>query len=288
MRLLLCCLLCVGLVACSTNPGSSKSGRVYKLANDVEPVGGFDASSVPVVTPVWEALSPQGNKSPYVVRGKQYQIMPANAQYKEEGYASWYGLKFHDELTSNGERYDMYSFSAAHKSLPLPSYVKVTNLDNNEVLVVRVNDRGPFHSDRIIDLSYASAIRLGFKDKGTARVKIERLMPQPSKRNANSVASKQSGVAAEVVNVDRLAPFVQVAAFGSRDLAEAMRERVGLLVGDVDSFLGSAEGANGVVYRVRLGPFPSLEKAQKVRAMLTDNGVGKPQIITRSIKARGN
>jgi len=281
-----CLLFGIYLVGCAGKPE-----RVYKLEHDVEPSGGFEATDLPLLTPKWEPLSPQGNKSPYVVRGIEYQIMPFDSDYVEEGYASWYGLKFHNELTSNGERYNMYSFSAAHKSLPLPSYVNVTNLDNGTSLVVRVNDRGPFHSNRIIDLSYAAAIKLGFKDRGTARVRVERIKIAPP------IVQQRSGVASEIEDndapnrksfVDRIAPFVQVAAFSSHDLAEAMRERVALLEPDVDAFLAEVEGANGLVYRVRLGPFSSTQDANLVVKKLIANDVGRPQVISRSINARGN
>ena len=120
-----------------------------------------------------EPKSKGGNKSPYKVFGKRYYVMPSAKGYREQGLASWYGIKFHGHKTSNGETYDMYQMSAAHKSLPLPSYVRVTNLANNRSVIVRVNDRGPFHGDRLIDLSFAAATKLDFIDSGTARVNIE-------------------------------------------------------------------------------------------------------------------
>ncbi|WP_269792218.1 septal ring lytic transglycosylase RlpA family protein [Stenotrophomonas sp. Iso1] len=129
----------------------------------------------PVVTS--EARSPVGNKSPYVVLGKQYQVMDRVDGYVEQGTASYYGQKFHGRLTSNREVYDMYTFSAAHKTLPLPSFARVTNLDNGESVVVRVNDRGPFHDGRVIDLSYAAAVRLGITQRGTGRVEVRALTP---------------------------------------------------------------------------------------------------------------
>ena len=113
------------------------------------------------------------NSRPYEVLGKRYFPMQTGKGYEETGYASWYGQKFHGHLTSNGETYDMFAMTAAHKTLPLPSYVKVTNLANGKTAVVRVNDRGPFHSDRIIDLSYAAAQKLGYQKHGTAKVKLE-------------------------------------------------------------------------------------------------------------------
>ena len=270
-------LTCFVLVACSTKPSR------YKIDQDVDPGGQFDVSNIPEVVPKWEPLSPQGNQASYEVLGERYRVLPADSVYEEEGLASWYGLKFHGELTSNGEIYDMYSFSAAHKTLPLPSYVRVTNLENNQELIVRVNDRGPFHSDRIIDLSYAAAIKLGYKDKGTARVKLERLNVSPPGAGdaVKATAKKHSG---QVLS-DKLVPFVQVAAFSSYDLAEAMGKRVqGVLPGS-KVFLTDTQTATGLLYRVRVGPFESSQEAKRAVEALTSSGVGAPQVITRSIKA---
>ncbi|MCD7098308.1 septal ring lytic transglycosylase RlpA family protein [Stenotrophomonas sp. MMGLT7] len=122
-----------------------------------------------------EPRSPIGNQSPYQVLGKTYKVMNDVAGYVEKGTASYYGGKFHGRLTSNREVYDMYAFTAAHKTLPLPSFALVTNLDNGESVVVRVNDRGPFHDDRVVDLSYAAAVKLGITQRGTGRVEVRAL-----------------------------------------------------------------------------------------------------------------
>ncbi len=124
-----------------------------------------------------EPRSRVGNKSPYSVLGKQYRVMPDSAGYVEQGIASYYGQKFHGRRTSNLEVYDMYAFTAAHKTLPLPSFARVTNLENGKSVVVRVNDRGPFHAGRIIDLSYAAAVKLGITQRGTGRVEVRALTP---------------------------------------------------------------------------------------------------------------
>lgn len=270
-------LVCFVLAACSYKPSR------YKMEQDVDPGGQFDVSNIPEVVPKWEPLSPQGNQSSYEVLGERYRVLPADSEYEEEGLASWYGLKFHGELTSNGEIYDMYSFSAAHKTLPLPSYVRVTNLDNNQALIVRVNDRGPFHSDRIIDLSYAAAIKLGYKDKGTARVKLERLQVLPAD-SAEAAKTPMSEKSVQPLS-DKLVPFVQVAAFSSYDLAEAMGKRVqGVLPGS-NVFLADTQTATGLLYRVRVGPFATSQEAERAVEALTGSGVGAPQVITRSIKA---
>jgi rare lipoprotein A len=127
------------------------------------------------VVPKYEQVSRYGNPDTYQVMGKKYEVMTNATGYKSRGIASWYGTKFHAGRTSSGEPYDMYALTAAHKTLPLPSYVRVKNLENGRVAIVKVNDRGPFHESRIMDLSYAAAVKLGVFPKGTAMVEIEAL-----------------------------------------------------------------------------------------------------------------
>lgn len=133
-----------------------------------------DVDAIPEPEVRDEPRSRAGNKS-YSVLGKRYQVLDSAHGYAEEGLASYYGKKFHGRRTSSQEVYDMYAFTAAHKTLPLPSFARVTNLDNGRSIVVRVNDRGPFHAGRVIDLSYAAAVKLGYRDRGTARVRVEAL-----------------------------------------------------------------------------------------------------------------
>ena len=158
--------------------GDYKAGGLYKPGvADTTPdhVPDLDCIREPVVTA--EARSRVGNKSPYTVLGKQYRVLDRVDDYVEQGTASYYGNKFHGRRTSNQEVYDMYAYSAAHKSLPLPSFARVTNLDNGKSVVVRVNDRGPFHEGRVIDLSYAAAVKLGITQRGTGRVEVRGLAP---------------------------------------------------------------------------------------------------------------
>ena len=135
-----------------------------------------DVDAIPEPEVRAEPRSRAGNRA-YSVLGKRYSVLDSADGYVEEGYASYYGNKFHGRRTSNQEVYDMYAFTAAHKSLPLPSFVRVTNLANGKSVVVRVNDRGPFHAGRVIDLSYAAAVKLGYRSQGTARVRVEALQP---------------------------------------------------------------------------------------------------------------
>lgn len=138
----------------------------------------IDVDAIPEPEVIREPRSAVGNRSSYTVLGKQYRVLGDAEGYVETGIASFYGKKFHGRRTSNLEVYDMYAFSAAHKTLPLPSFVRVTNLDNGKSVIVRVNDRGPFHPGRVIDLSYAAATKLGYVRNGTARVEVRALVPE--------------------------------------------------------------------------------------------------------------
>ncbi|WP_412727640.1 septal ring lytic transglycosylase RlpA family protein [Alteromonas sp. D210916BOD_24] len=160
-------MLCTLLCACQSAP----SGR-YTQRHDSAPRHVEKIPETLDAVPKYEAYR-VFNSRPYKVLGNHYTPLTSGKGFEEIGYASWYGQKFHGHLTSNGETYNMFAMSAAHKTLPLPSYVKVTNLDNNKQAIVRVNDRGPFHDNRIIDLSYAAAVKLGYHSKGTTKVKIE-------------------------------------------------------------------------------------------------------------------
>src|SRR5690554_772424 len=162
------------LVACSSSPEAPSR---YSQKHDSIPTQLPTAEQLVEPEPKFEARSRGGNKT-YSLFGQTWHILDDISGFHEEGIASWYGEKFHGHLTSNGETYDMYAMSAAHKTLPLPTYVRVTNLENNKNVVVRVNDRGPFHHNRIIDLSYVAAYKLGMLKSGTARVHIEALHPQ--------------------------------------------------------------------------------------------------------------
>jgi rare lipoprotein A len=192
----LCCTLM--LASCSqtpepkstptaTNPGweEPNKGR-YSQATDSHPDRLPTLLEMTDPEPRAEALSRGGNK-PYNIYGVDYSPRTDLMEYKESGIASWYGHKFHGHLTSNGETYNVFAMSAAHKTLPLPSYVRVTNLDNGKSAIVRVNDRGPFHQDRVIDLSYSAAYKIGMMGKGTARVQVE-LLASPAMTSQESYA----------------------------------------------------------------------------------------------------
>ena len=156
------------IIACS------ETGQRYQIKNDHSPEAIPPLEHIEDVSPRYEPYSRGGNKD-YSVRGVNYKVFKDITEFTESGNASWYGNKFHGHLTANGERYNMFAMSAAHKNLPLPSYIQVTNLENNKQIIVRVNDRGPFHDGRIIDLSYAAAYKLDMLKSGTAKVQIKLL-----------------------------------------------------------------------------------------------------------------
>jgi len=192
-------------------PGGLYAPGVADGAPDVP----ADVANLPEPVPHAEPLSHYGNRSPYVVLGKTYTVLPSAAGYVERGVASWYGTKFDGRATSNFEPYDLYQFTAAHRTLPLPSYARVTNLDNGRSVIVRINDRGPFHEGRLIDLSYAAAVKLGVNAHGTANVEVRGIDPgQPLPPMANaavvSAASKPaSPLPKPVVAARKPEPVVQ-------------------------------------------------------------------------------
>ncbi|USQ12666.1 septal ring lytic transglycosylase RlpA family protein [Legionella lytica] len=191
--------------------------------------------------PTQEPLSRYGNPTEYYVDGKTYRVMTNTRRYKARGTASWYGTKFHKQRTSSGEPYNMYVMSAAHKTLPLPTYVRVKNLNNGKVAVVKVNDRGPFHSDRIIDLSYAAALKLGVFPKGTALVEIEALAgPATEGRyfiqagafvtatSAKQLKSKLDRLSRSPVTIEHYKKhyIVRVGPFANKDMADSLKQKL--------------------------------------------------------------
>ncbi|HEU4812672.1 MAG TPA: septal ring lytic transglycosylase RlpA family protein [Xanthomonadaceae bacterium] len=259
---------------------------------------------IPEPVVVAEPRSRYGNRSPYTVLGKSYRVLDSAEGYVDRGIASYYGQKFHGRRTSSLEVYDMYTFSAAHKTLPLPSYARVTNLANGESVVVRVNDRGPFHEGRIIDLSYAAAVKLGIHQTGTARVEVRALVPgvaEPAVEVAAAapasgmdalVAALPGGpalgaepVAPTTIDVEAL-PLVpadalsdtvtlQVASFSTRPNAEIALARLRT------AGIEDAQAVDFVVdgrtfWRVRIGPVSGSDAAG-LAERVAGLGFGQPQ-----------
>ena len=222
-----------------------------------------DVSSVPDAVPRAEPRSKRGNPSSYEVFGKRYYVMDSASGHVERGVASWYGEKFHGRLTSSGEPYDMYLMTAAHKTLPLPAYAQVTNLDNGRTVVVKINDRGPFVGNRVIDLSYAAAARLDMLRKGTAMVEIRVIEPgdkkagrkTPAPPAPSALAVPGSGAGSSAAGEPM---FVQLGAFAEDRNAQSLAQR--LRQQGVEDVLVREDQSNGRrLYRVRVGPVSSVE-----------------------------
>lgn len=237
----------------------------------------FDVDALPQPVPRHEPLARYGNHSPYVVMGKTYRVLPEGAGYVERGTASWYGTKFHGRLTSTREPYDMYAFTAAHKTLPLPSYARVTRLDNGRSVIVRINDRGPFVGDRLIDLSYAAAVKLGVHLTGTAPVEVRVLQPGDDP-NANKPAPRVTKPPSTVQSGGQM--FLQVGAFSARENAFAYRRRLES-AGFDDVRVYTARTPSGRVWRVRIGPLNDRLQADQIRSRLRSKGFGEPRILSR-------
>ena len=235
-----------------------------------------------------EPRSKYGNGPVYEVLGRRYTVMRSSSGYKERGVASWYGKKFHGNLTSNREPYDMYAMTAAHKALPLPSYVRVRNLRNNKSVIVRVNDRGPFVHNRIIDLSYSAALKLDMVKDGTSLVEVEAISFDPpsgdrptSQTTAAPEPRPDPPATPRTVNaaVAENRIFVQVGAFGSRDNAE---QRLGQLrsKGIGISFILEDTSSDPTLYRVRIGPIKGVVQYDIIVEELENLGITDPYLVT--------
>lgn len=254
---------------------------------------------VPDAEPKWEPLHKPATR-PYVVLGKEYVPNTALKPYKARGIASWYGKKFHGQKTSNGEIYDMFAMTAAHPTLALPSYVRVTNVTSGKSVIVRVNDRGPFHAGRIIDLSYTAAYKLGLINGGSGQVEVEAILPgdvtgtayaqvaPPAERDeiarlARQMEREQRPVqsAASIGASDDNAPgiYLQLGAFGNPDNAENMRNHLARELDWLNEPLRIRSG--GGLHRLHLGPYASRGEAEQIAERIRASLGQRPTIITR-------
>jgi rare lipoprotein A len=325
LKLMAFAALTVLVASCSTSRApAQKSPTAVRSApgldinrahKDGAPWWDVDVTRIPDATPTLHSGPYKAN--PYTVLGKTYFPMQESRTYVASGTASWYGTKFHGQNTANGEVYDLYGMSAAHKTLPLPSYVRVTNLDNNKTVILRVNDRGPFYSDRIIDLSYAAAKKLGYAETGTARVKVEGIDPQqwwaakgrpaPLMLNEPKVAQNSAPVmtasagtveqwtpppqqhAAAVVpvqidakknaSVPASGRYLQVGAFANPDAAELLRSKLSGMV-SAPVFISSIVRNQQTLHRVRLGPIGSPGEIQQVQNSVRLANLGSPSLVS--------
>ena len=258
--LLLTVLIGTMLAGCADKP-TQPSGQ-----SDGPSTSDITAADVKDAVPRAEPRARYGNHSPYEVFGKTYTVMPSSRGYREKGTASWYGSKFHGRRTSSGEPYDMHLATAAHKSLPLPTYAEVTNLDNGRKVVVKINDRGPFKDDRIIDMSYGAALRLDMIRTGTARVEVRAI----DVGGGGEVADTQP--ANEVTSETWLQAGAYSRKDGARQLAGRL-EKSGLEPVSIHKDDG--------LYRVWLGPYPSDSRAQRVIDRAVELGFDRPHRVKR-------
>ncbi len=263
-----CWLIILMLTSCSSSKAPSKKGAYY--LDDGPPKGSVDLTSVKDAVPHSEPFSKTGNK-PYVVFGKRYVPLKSNTGFKQKGTTSWYGKKFHGKRTSSGEAYDMYKMTAAHTVLPIPSYAQVTNINNGRSVIVRINDRGPFKHNRVMDLSYAAALKLDVVKTGTGEVAIIAI-------SENKPTSKKL-----VLEKSEQQVFIQMGAFSNQDSAYKLQKRLqadGYSSVDVER----VERTGLSLYRVRLGPLQKLDDIDFIMGDLQHAGYSDAQIIVETTK----
>lgn len=261
-------LACIGftamlLVSCSRDKAVLEPADGPSTRN-------ITASDVADAVPRDEPLARYGNHSPYEVFGKKYHVLPSSKGYREQGIASWYGSKFHGRRTSSGEPYDMHLATAAHKSLPLPTYAEVTNLDNGRKVIVKINDRGPFKHDRLIDLSYGAALRLGMTGTGTARVDVRVIDVSEEQPVLTAAADPDPAYPAMDGTV------LQAGAYGKREGAERLTgqlERAGIRPVSINN--------TGGLFRVWLGPYSSQSEVESVVNQVISLGFERPHRVKR-------
>lgn len=231
-----------------------------------------DETKIPNAVPKVEPLSRIGNKPYYDVFGRRYYVMRSSAGYEERGIASWYGTRFHSHRTSNGERYNMLAMTAAHKSLPLPTYVLVTNLKNNKQVIVKVNDRGPFEANRLIDLSYVAAKKLGMLGHGTAYVDVKSIDPRDYQGHPEMFAKHRKPHPLYEPRQHQLASnsiyYLQVGAFHDRNHAIRLKQRLQKMVSAPVNVAYS-----GHLYRVHIGPIRDVVAAGRLSKHLRAAGL---------------
>lgn len=276
MRYLIVCML-TGIyllqTGCATDPVSQDGPMDFPK--------GYNPDSIPDAIPRSEPLSRFGNPTYYDVYGKRYYVRKSSKDFRQEGIASWYGKQFHGRRTSSGEMYDMFKMTAAHKTLPLPTYVKVANQKNGRTIVVKVNDRGPFHSNRIIDLSYAAAVKLGITASGTAPVLIEAINDHTgsltSKPIKEELFSQENSIPQPLSQTNSLAKFVQLGIFSKIDNARRLQEKM------LHSALPTPEIMTVTIndanlYRVVIGPLESVNHLEIVNNQLDKLGIPHRQM----------
>lgn len=234
-----------------------------------------DVSRIPNAVPRVEPLSSKANPRSYTVLGHTYHVLRSAKGYVARGIASWYGSKFHGRTTSDGEIYSMFKMTAAHKTLPIPSYAQVTNLKNGRKVIVRINDRGPFHPNRIIDLSYVAAKKLGIASRGTGLVEVRSIDPRTWRRERFTPKPVQAKYRPPHKAKNVL--YLQAGAFASRYNAERLKKKLNALLPHRQVHLAYLRSDK--LYRVRVGPLPNVGEADKVAQIISDNGYPEPNVV---------
>lgn len=224
----------------------------------------MDVSKIPNAVPKLEAFSRYGNPSSYRALGKNYRVMHSSNGYRERGLASWYGTKFHHKRTSSGEAYDMYGMTAAHRTLPIPCYVKVTNLENGRQVTVKVNDRGPFRHNRLIDLSYVAAKKLGIYGHGTGLVEVAAIN-----------LGQYNSAPPTIKLTKRPHLYLQIGAFSQRVNAMKLAQQIQHLTSAPVRLQQNRHGRSSI-YRVQIGPFVSVSMIDQLHSKIRGKGLGKP------------
>ena len=291
MRLLACALV-VCLAGCAAPAKREAPSEPSKREPTSEPRRGAyykddgpgenppaNLAAIPDAEPRAEPLHRFANR-PYQVFGKDYVPLDKVAPFRQRGVASWYGKRFHGGLTSSGERYDMYAMTAAHPTLPVPSYVRVTSVANGRSVVVRINDRGPFHADRAIDLSYTAAYRLGYADAGSALVDIEAIVPGTSVvAQAPQIPVPTSPQGAMTAQAQAKGVYLQLGAFTVRENAELFRARM------IREFAWLSETiqviAGESLFRLHLGPYRTAEDARAIAERIRAQVSLAPLLVVR-------
>jgi rare lipoprotein A len=264
---LLFCAVILTLTGCST-----VSQHRYRDKNDSAPRFAVDINKIPNAVPKREPYSKYGNFNftSYVVNGHRYHILKNAKNYDETGIASWYGMKFDKFRTSSGEPYSVTGMSAASKTLPLPTYVQVTNLKNNKQVIVKVNDRGPFHENRIIDLSYVAAAKIGMLPTGTALVRVKAIDPDQPEITTTTESTPTLPLMAGHPQI-----YLQIGAFRVESNANTLEEKVKAKT-HYPVKVRIAEKENAPIYRVQIGPIPDVDNTDALHDSLEKAGLGEP------------
>lgn len=262
---------------CSSTPSNQSGGYYRDDGPGANPPDDID--KIPDAVPRAEPIS-RANSRPYTVLGRSYRPHTQIQPYRARGLASWYGKRYHGKKTANGETYDMYAMTAAHTVLPLPSYARVTNLSNGRTVVVRLNDRGPFHDKRIIDLSYSAAYKLGFVNKGSTMVEVEAIIPgELSTISAPILAATQPPQRAGPLNAGESGIFLQLGAFSDFDNAQGFVRRMRADIVWLGDSIQLYESGN--LYKVHAGPYESRTTADRDAARVYKELGLAPVVLNR-------